>query len=401
MIRHRRCQRYWLPLTVVGLLAATLVAVPVASSAEPPAGEADPLPRLLIELPATAWWDGSDWVDGYRLQGELGWPVGETVDIFGNGVFQGSALVVDPASNPNEFSFVLPASLALDVGDQISASVASGGPSATLIVPILTIDSADIETNVVTGTAETGDGPFEIGVSIWDAAQGSFVAGEGGIWTVDLDDTVPALDIQLGSDVYARMDDGNGNLVDYWLQVDGSFSDDDASVFEPDIEWLAAEGITKGCNPPINDMFCPNAVVTRGQMAAFLVRALGLTDGGAGDLFDDDDASIFESSIDKLAAAGITKGCNPSEGNTKFCPNDPVTRGQMAAFLVRALGYTDDGGGNLFVDDNGSIFEDQIDKLATAGVTRGCNPVEGNTKFCPHSNVTRGQMAAFLQRALG
>jgi hypothetical protein len=308
-------------------------------------------------------------------------------------------MVVDPASSPNEFSFVLPASLALDVGDQISASVASGGPSATLIVPILTIDSADFETNVVTGTAETGDGPFEIGVGIWDATQGSFVAGEGGIWTVDLDDTVPALDIQLGSDVYARMDDGNGNLVDYWLHLDGSFSDDDGSIFEPDIEWLAGEGITRGCNPPVNDMFCPHDPVTRGQMAAFLVRALNLTDDGGGNTFVDDDGSIFENDIAKLAAAGITKGCNPPL-NDMFCPNDNVTRGQMAAFLVRALVYTDDGGGDLFVDDDGSIFESDIDKLATAGVTRGCNPPV-NDRFCPTSNVTRGQMAAFLHRALG
>jgi hypothetical protein len=325
--------------------------------------------------------------------------VGETVDIFGNGVFQGSASVVDPASSPNEFSFVLPASLALDVGDQISASVASGGPSVTLIVPILTIDSADPETNIVTGTAETGDGPFEIGIRGGDAVQGSFVAGEGGIWTVDLDDTVPALNVPLGAAVYARMDDGNGNLVDYWLHIDGSFSDDDNSIFEADIEWLAGQGITRGCNPPVNDMFCPNDAVTRGQMAAFLVRALGLTDDGGGNSFVDDDGSIFETDIAKLAAAGITKGCNPPV-NDLFCPNDSVTRGQMAAFLVRALGYTDDGGGDLFVDDDGSIFEADADRLATAGVTKGCNPPV-NDQFCPASDVTRGQMAAFLHRALG
>jgi hypothetical protein len=78
----------------------------------------------------------------------------------------------------------------------------------------------------------------------------------------------------------------------------------------------------------------------------------------------------------------------------------PVTRRQMAAFLARALEYPDNGGGNLFVDDDDSIFEDQIDKLATAGVTRGCNPPV-NDQFCPASNVTRGQMAAFLHRALG
>ena len=176
------------------------------------------------------------------------------------------------------------------------------------------------------------------------------------------------------------------------------FSDDDGSVFEADIEWLAAEGVTKGCNPPVNDMFCPDAPVTRGQMAAFLVRALDLTDR-LEDPFVDDNGSIFEADIEKLAAAGITRGCNPPT-NDRFCPDAPVTREQMAAFLVRALGYTDTGAGDLFSDDDGSIFETAIDKLATAGVTRGCNPPT-NDLFCPANVVTRGQMAAFLHRALG
>jgi hypothetical protein len=71
-------------------------------------------------------------------------------------------------------------------------------------------------------------------------------------------------------------------------------------------------------------------------MAAFLVRALGLTDSGSVD-FTDDNGSVFEANIEMLAAAGITKGCNPPV-NDRFCPNDYVTRGQMAAFLQRALG---------------------------------------------------------------
>lgn len=180
--------------------------------------------------------------------------------------------------------------------------------------------------------------------------------------------------------------------------VRGSFTDDDGSVFELDIEWMKSAGITKGCNPPVNDLFCPTNSVTRGQMAAFLVRALGLT-ARLDDPFTDDDNSIFEADIERIAAAGITRGCNPPD-NDRFCPDGEVTRGAMAAFLVRALAYTDDGGGDLFVDDNASIFETDIDKLATAGVTRGCNPPM-NDEFCPTSNVTRGQMAAFLHRALG
>ena len=70
-------------------------------------------------------------------------------------------------------------------------------------------------------------------------------------------------------------------------------------------------------------------------MAAFLVRGLGLTDSGNVD-FIDDNGSTFESAIEKLAAAGITQGCNPPQ-NDRFCPNQPVTRGMMAAFLVRGL----------------------------------------------------------------
>ncbi len=72
----------------------------------------------------------------------------------------------------------------------------------------------------------------------------------------------------------------------------------------------------------------------------------------------------------------------------------------MAAFLVRAIGYVDDGGGDLFIDDDDSIFDGDIDKLGTAGVTKGCNPPV-NDMFCPGSVATRGQMAAFLHRALG
>ena len=170
-----------------------------------------------------------------------------------------------------------------------------------------------------------------------------------------------------------------------------------SSVFVDDIVWLAEEGITKGCNPPENDMFCPEKPITRGQMAAFLVRFLDLAEGAEVDKFTDDDESIFENEINILAAAGVTTGCNPPE-STLFCPNDLMNRGQMAAFLVRALGLTDDGGGDLFIDDDVWIFESDIDKLATAGITKGCNPPD-NTMFCPGSHVTRGQMAAFLHRA--
>ena len=179
----------------------------------------------------------------------------------------------------------------------------------------------------------------------------------------------------------------------------GLFSDTNGHSFEDAIEWLASKDITKGCNPPTNDKFCPNDFVTGGEMAVFLVRALDYTDNGGGNLFIDDNGLFYENSADRLKTAKVTLGCNPP-ANDKYCGESHVTRGQMAAFLVRAMGYTDNGGGNLFTDDDGHIFENAIDKLGTAKVTLGCNPPD-NDHFCPNDFVTRGQMAAFLTRALG
>jgi hypothetical protein len=66
------------------------------------------------------------------------------------------------------------------------------------------------------------------------------------------------------------------------------------------------------------------------------VRALDLP-ATATDYFTDDDASIFEDNINRLAEAGITRGCNPP-ANDNYCPGDNLTRGQIAAFFHRALG---------------------------------------------------------------
>ena len=71
-------------------------------------------------------------------------------------------------------------------------------------------------------------------------------------------------------------------------------------------------------------------------MAAFLGRAFGLTVGTDTDRFVDDDSSIFEGDINRLAAAGITLGCNPPD-NDRYCPDRFVSRAEMASFLTRAL----------------------------------------------------------------
>lgn len=165
-------------------------------------------------------------------------------------------------------------------------------------------------------------------------------------------------------------------------------------TFMRDIDDLARNGVTRGCNPPANTKYCPSNTVTREQMAAFLNRLLGLPAGSA--TFTDVPAdSPFRNDIAALADAGITRGCNPPD-NTEFCPKDPVTREQMAAFLKRALDLP--AGTATFTDVPAeNPFSKDIAALADAGITRGCNPPD-NTKFCPGNDVTREQMAAFLKR---
>ncbi|MDJ0952778.1 MAG: S-layer homology domain-containing protein [Acidimicrobiia bacterium] len=181
------------------------------------------------------------------------------------------------------------------------------------------------------------------------------------------------------------------------LPPGGTFVDDTGSVHEPNIEAIAGAGITRGCNPPLNDRFCPEASVTRAEMATFLSRGLDLPPAEES-YFGDDNGSIHEDNIDAVAAAGIVKGCDPP-ANTSFCPGRSITRAEMATMLARAFTYplsTVDH----FADDDASIHESAINAIADAGVTLGCNPPD-NDEFCPGDPVTRGQMASFLTRALG
>ncbi len=132
-------------------------------------------------------------------------------------------------------------------------------------------------------------------------------------------------------------------------------------------------------------------------MATFLARGLDLPPS-ADDRFADDQETIFEGAINRVAAAGITVGCDPP-ANQRFCPDRAMTRGEMAAMLARAFGYPPSIV-DRFDDDEGSVFEDAIDRIAGAGVTIGCNPPT-NTRFCPDDAISRDQMATFLTRALG
>jgi hypothetical protein len=166
------------------------------------------------------------------------------------------------------------------------------------------------------------------------------------------------------------------------------FTDIAGTTFEADIEWLFAEGITRGCTATT---YCPDDPVTRGQMASFLVRMFHLP-ATTTDYFTDDNGTTHEQDIDRLAASGITVGCTA----TTFCPKANVRRDEMAAFLARAIPLTAGAGNNYFRDDDGTTHEDNIDRAAAAGITTGC----GTWRYCIAASVTRGQMAGFLHRVV-
>lgn len=194
--------------------------------------------------------------------------------------------------------------------------------------------------------------------------------------------------------------DGSGGSGEVMFSVEvlesPGFTDTVGHTHEVGIARFVAEGITRGCNPPRNDRFCPDRSLTRGEMATIMVRKFGLTAGDdAGVSFTDTATSVHRSNIAIFAAEGITRGCNPPT-NDRFCPNRVVTRGEFATFLVRVLGLegSDTGG---FTDTAGSVHRFNIGLIAREGITRGCNP-PANTRFCPNRGLSRGEVATLLSR---
>lgn len=166
------------------------------------------------------------------------------------------------------------------------------------------------------------------------------------------------------------------------------------------IEAIYRAGITSGCATSPR-RYCPGNQVSRDQMAVFLLRGVEgssyVPPPCAADPFTDVPmGSAFCPWIQELAARGITLGC----GGGKYCPGNPVSREQMAIFLMRAL----EGGGytpapcleSPFADvAPGSLSCGYIRDLADRGISSGC----GGGNFCPGSPTTRAEMAVFLVRA--
>jgi hypothetical protein len=200
----------------------------------------------------------------------------------------------------------------------------------------------------------------------------------------------------------ADTDDDNDNLFDFqdpWPL--GRFLDVDpathfAFLF---VETLERSGVTGGCG---GDFYCPENPVTRAQMAVFLERGINGSDfvppPAAGGVFADVSPLDFGAAfIEQLFNDGITGGC----GGGNYCPEDSVTRAQMAVFLLRArygAGFTPPPAIGVFNDvPVGSFADAYIEQMAAEGITGGC----GGGSFCPNDPITRAQMAVFLVRTFG
>ena len=215
----------------------------------------------------------------------------------------------------------------------------------------------------------------------------SFGGGSGGtVWTFADGESTTGPTAQ---HVYAQglYEADNGSDV-YEIAVGLDFADTCTNKFINEIIWLSASGTTLGCDGVPN--FCPDDTVIRAHMASFLTRALDLPPTST-DYFTDDNGLSHEDNINRLREAGITLGCDDT--GTVFCPDDNVTRAQMATFLARALGLSASGI-DWFADDDGLSHEKNINALADSGITLGC----GNKMFCPADGIERDEMAAFLFR---
>ncbi len=175
-----------------------------------------------------------------------------------------------------------------------------------------------------------------------------------------------------------------------------------ANPFHGDIETVFRDGITGGCGA---GQYCPTNLVTRAQMAVFLLKGMH---GGAyappacsTTVFADVPCpgGPFVDWVNQLSAEGITSGC----GGGNYCPNSSLTRAQMAVFLLRGehgSAYAPPAcSATVFADVPcpGGANVNWINQLASEGVTAGC----GNGNYCPAAATPRQQMATFLVRTFG
>ena len=282
--------------------------------------------------------------------------------------------------------------------------------NAGLTDPILEYPHNDVNTGAFIGCSVTGGSvlrnlprhAFHGNYFYGDFCTGRIwrgVRGGGGAWTA-----LQLFDTSFSVSGFGEGESGRlyfthrgGSLQ--WL-APYTFADVTATFWAwPHIEAIYTAGITTGCGP--GPSFCVGSTTTRAEMAVFLVRGIhgpAFVPPPATGVFADVPAGYWAAShVEQLFDDGVTTGCatNP----LRFCPSDPVTRAEMAIFLLRSrhgAGYTPPPAtGTVFTDVAASSFAAAwIEQLAAEGITTGCAP----GRYCPGGLTTRAEMAAFLAR---
>jgi hypothetical protein len=309
--------------------------------------------------------DGSNYgVFGQRYGGLL--PAALTVDASGNGVLEpGETVTVGPSwrnVNGGPLTFTGAAS-------QLT------GPAGAAYTLVDAAANYGTVANAAIGSC-TGD-CFQVAVSRPTARPATH-------WDVTVRETIGP--------------DALGQTKVWTLHVGESFTDvPPVHPFYRFVETLLHVGVTAGCTATT---YCPDGSTTREQMAVFLLRA---KEGGGfapppcttAPFPDVPCASPFAPWVQELVARGITSGC----GGGLYCPTAPVTREQMAVFLLKTLegaGFTPPPCTTASFGDVpcASPFAPWVQELVARAITAGC----GGGLYCPSDPVTRGQMAVFLTK---
>jgi peptidoglycan hydrolase-like amidase len=177
-------------------------------------------------------------------------------------------------------------------------------------------------------------------------------------------------------------------VVPEGVAAPGRFSDTSSNAHAENIEKVADAGIAGGFE---DGTYKPNDAVSRGQMATFITNGYDLAPAASS--FSDTAGSTHEQSIGAVANAGIAQG----RADGSYGPGENITRGQMAVFIARAEGLAEVEGTGGLCDVEGHLYEGFIRAVVGAGIASGA----ADGCYHPDDPVTRGQMATFLARALG
>jgi len=306
--------------------------------------------------------------------------------------YMGSTTVLTDGAGAAAFTVELPAAALPGTPISATATSADGSTSEFSQRIVFTVSPASgpasggtplalSGTNFLPGLAVTVGGANAVGVTVETAELASAAS--------------PALTPGTVADIVAINPDGTrGTLAEGWL---ADFQDvPEANPFHASVTTLVTNGVSAGCGA---GNFCVNAALTRAQVAVLLLKARNglcfVPAPATGTVFADVASTDFAAAwIEALAAAGITDGC----GGGNYCPGTPVSRAQMAVFLLKSEhgpGYVPPQCVGIFDDvPCPSLFADWIEELFAEGITGGCGA--DPALYCPSDPTTRGQAAALL-----